>query len=517
LGSLQDDYEKDFKDKNKTTEAAPKLLAEETKIYTILDLTRKDLEKYHKEETEQTDAQLVALEEAREKGTGEGIPKLLGPGGEKGLSKTNGPGGQQNLLKTLTEFKLSEFVLSKITPIAQAALASIGGMAGLAILGTTIGTALGIHEVIDHFTPKDAQGNVLGSDNKPSKLTTKGKFLENAVGGSKMALLHLSAWTLAKLGFGQKTSETKTLPPNTDEKGNVKIKKEDVTLEKSTEPPSEAPTLVPPASGNNPPSMPVLQDSMDVPAPKSEEPQLALKNPGNMKLDKDGLDMLTGHEGFKTQPYKDGKTGKLAIGYGHQILPGEHFTTITEPEGRKLLTKDVALSEQAVNNAVKVPITQKMFNSFVDYTYNTGKSGGPALDHITKILNSRNYKATREILKRSWITSKDTTKPKGEDHPINPNLVKRRGEEAEIGFSDSEIAMLPKQAPNQGRSILETQKQTEDKKSAIQTANTGNKGNTVIAPSNTNLNNTNIIAQQHNPRNTDDSYKDARYRDSFSG
>jgi lysozyme len=357
-----------------------------------------------------------------------------------------------------------------------------------------------------------------------------GKVITEILTGNPASL---AIWSGQKLGsiFGGKSKEkTSTTPATTtDKNGNVKIKKEDdqpseknfpdgyPPKEKSTEPPSEAPTLVPPASGNNPPSMPVLQDSMDVPAPKSEEPQLALKNPGNMKLDKDGLDMLTGHEGFKTQPYKDGKTGKLAIGYGHQILPGEHFTTITEPEGRKLLTKDVALSEQAVNNAVKVPITQKMFNSFVDYTYNTGKSGGPALDHITKILNSRNYKATREILKRSWITSKDTTKPKGEDHPINPNLVKRRGEEAEIGFSDSEIAMLPKQAPNQGRSILETQKQTEDKKSAIQTANTGNKGNTVIAPSNTNLNNTNIIAQQHNPRNTDDSYKDARYRDSFSG
>ena len=227
-----------------------------------------------------------------------------------------------------------------------------------------------------------------------------------------------------------------------------------------------------------------------------------------MKLDDEGLEYIKTKEGLpekNLQPFSDPSRNNpnlMSIGYGHQIKPGEHFTKITPNEASELLKKDVKWAENAVNNQVKVPITQKMFNKLVDFTVNLGAGNKikPTIGRITGILNSGAPNAYNEAGKKIQEFS-------GGPPAALAGLAVRRKEESAPFF-----AGIP--PPQQGKAILATQKQTEDNKAA-KAQNTGQSA-MINAPSNTQVNNTSIIAQQHDPRNIDDTYKNTQQRDRFS-
>lgn len=75
--------------------------------------------------------------------------------------------------------------------------------------------------------------------------------------------------------------------------------------------------------------------------------------------------------GFASEVYKC-SSGENTIGYGHVVLPNEHFTTITEEEAEELLRKDIAIAEDAINRYVKVPLTQNRFDALVSFVFNVG-------------------------------------------------------------------------------------------------------------------------------------------------
>jgi GH24 family phage-related lysozyme (muramidase) len=266
---------------------------------------------------------------------------------------------------------------------------------------------------------------------------------------------------------------------------------------------SETPAVVSPASGNNPPV--ATPTTLTVPV-VSQAAQMApvLSMGKQMKMSDAGLKKLTDNEGFADKPYPD--AGHMSIGFGHQIQAGENLTHLTRPEGMELLRKDLALTEKAVNSAVKVPITQGMFDSLVDFTYNTGKAGGPSLNRVAGILNSGkpdSYKLAGSKM-REYNKSRDIKGNLSE----NTGLTARRKDEA-MAFDN---VAIPNSSPQSGRAILAANKDIEDKKA--QNANSGGGGNTVVAPTNTQNNNTTVVAQQHDPRNTDNTFKDTRYRNS---
>lgn len=102
-----------------------------------------------------------------------------------------------------------------------------------------------------------------------------------------------------------------------------------------------------------------------------------------------GLSMIEHHEGWSAKPYKDA-AGYWTIGYGHKILPGESFTTISKATGRALLAKDAQKAEQAVKDYVKVSLSQGQFDALVSFTYNLG--GGALRDStLLKKLNAGDY------------------------------------------------------------------------------------------------------------------------------
>ena len=91
-----------------------------------------------------------------------------------------------------------------------------------------------------------------------------------------------------------------------------------------------------------------------------------------------------GVEGTEPYPYDDGY-GNITIGYGHVILPGEQFTSISESEGKELLAKDLEKAEQMITNYSEskgVNWTQNQYDAFVSLAYNSGSNALNVMDMI---------------------------------------------------------------------------------------------------------------------------------------
>lgn len=91
-----------------------------------------------------------------------------------------------------------------------------------------------------------------------------------------------------------------------------------------------------------------------------------------------GVALICDFEGFFPRPYND-PVGHATIAYGHLIHRGNvtaadraHWGTLTEKEGAALLARDLASYEQAVRDAVKVPINQNQFDALTSFAYNVG-------------------------------------------------------------------------------------------------------------------------------------------------
>lgn len=131
-----------------------------------------------------------------------------------------------------------------------------------------------------------------------------------------------------------------------------------------------------------------------------------------------GIALIKRFESFCATVYRC-PAGKPTIGYGHVILPGEQFGTITEAEAIELLRRDLAIAEAAVRRLITIPLSQSQFDALVSFTFNVGEG---ALEKSTLRLriNQGNWTlAKRELLR--WVYA-DGKKLKG--------LAARREEEA---------------------------------------------------------------------------------------
>lgn len=90
-----------------------------------------------------------------------------------------------------------------------------------------------------------------------------------------------------------------------------------------------------------------------------------------MRVSPAGLAFTENNEGFSATLYKD--NGKWCIGFGHDVQPGESFTTITRPEAEQLLSQDFSTRiEPALNKLVPSDCTQNQFDALADFAYNEG-------------------------------------------------------------------------------------------------------------------------------------------------
>lgn len=103
-----------------------------------------------------------------------------------------------------------------------------------------------------------------------------------------------------------------------------------------------------------------------------------------MKISQAGINKIKRDEALRLAPYKD-EGGKWSIGYGHLLLPGEWYDRIDEPKAEQLLRQDLAIAEKAVNNLVKVPLTQSQYDALVSFVYNVGSGNFKGSRLLTKL------------------------------------------------------------------------------------------------------------------------------------
>jgi lysozyme len=148
---------------------------------------------------------------------------------------------------------------------------------------------------------------------------------------------------------------------------------------------------------------------------------------GSMQLSLAGLYALKRDEGFRDRAYND-IAGHPTIGYGHKILAGERellTRQISEAEAERLLAQDVGSAERAVNAAVRVPITQAMFDALVGWAYNVG-NGAMRSSTLVRLLNAGDYAgAQAQFARWNKITQ-------GGRLVASEGLSARRAREAEL-------------------------------------------------------------------------------------
>lgn len=94
-----------------------------------------------------------------------------------------------------------------------------------------------------------------------------------------------------------------------------------------------------------------------------------------MKLTQEGLDLIKSFEGFSSTWYKC-PAGIWTIGFGHTEAAGppkyEKNQAITKSQGEQILRSDLAQYEQAVMDAVTVPLSDEQYSALVSFCYNVG-------------------------------------------------------------------------------------------------------------------------------------------------
>ena len=137
------------------------------------------------------------------------------------------------------------------------------------------------------------------------------------------------------------------------------------------------------------------------------------------------VDFIKTFEKFSGVPYKDAG-GILTIGYGHVILSGEKFDSITELQGEEILRKDLTKAENAVKRGITSPLAQNQYDALVSFAFNTG-NGGVNGSTLQKRINSGDYTSVPDEMKR-W------NKVGGK---VVKGLVNRREDEVEM-FRDGD-------------------------------------------------------------------------------
>jgi len=84
-----------------------------------------------------------------------------------------------------------------------------------------------------------------------------------------------------------------------------------------------------------------------------------------------GLKLIKRFEGVELEPYADAG-GKLTIGYGHLVKPGEFFSRISEERAHALLREDVRVAEAYVKRYVDVQLNENQFAALTSLVYNIG-------------------------------------------------------------------------------------------------------------------------------------------------
>lgn len=160
-----------------------------------------------------------------------------------------------------------------------------------------------------------------------------------------------------------------------------------------------------------------------------------------MKTSAAGRAAIKQREGVVLSAYKD-SVGILTIGVGHTSAAGPPTVykgmKITAAQADEILSRDLAIFEKGVSQAVKVPLSQNEFDALVSFAFNVGV-GAFQKSTLVKELNKGNrYGAANELLRWNKAGGK-----------VLKGLTNRRKAERDQ-FLDSKTSGLPEPKPSTG-------------------------------------------------------------------
>lgn len=92
-----------------------------------------------------------------------------------------------------------------------------------------------------------------------------------------------------------------------------------------------------------------------------------------MQISSNSISLIKSFEKLELKAYPDPGTGgkPWTVGWGHTkgVKPGDQ---ITQSQAEAFLADDLAVSESAVNSAIKLPMTQSQFDAMVSLAFNIG-------------------------------------------------------------------------------------------------------------------------------------------------
>lgn len=117
-----------------------------------------------------------------------------------------------------------------------------------------------------------------------------------------------------------------------------------------------------------------------------------------MRISENGIEFIRQLEGEKLTAYPD-IVGIWTIGVGHTGFvdgkPVARGMAITKEKSKELLTADLKRFESAVNDAVKVTLTQNQFDALVSLAFNIGE-GAFVRSTLVNKLNAGDKKGAAE-------------------------------------------------------------------------------------------------------------------------
>jgi len=119
---------------------------------------------------------------------------------------------------------------------------------------------------------------------------------------------------------------------------------------------------------------------------------------------KTAVDIIKTHEGWSAKVYTD-PAGHPTIGYGHKLLPGEKFGTITKDEGDALLLADMTRIDKEITPAISVKLTENQRAALVSFAFNVG-AGAFRNSTLLKKLNAGDVAGAANELDK-WNKARD--------------------------------------------------------------------------------------------------------------
>jgi lysozyme len=131
-----------------------------------------------------------------------------------------------------------------------------------------------------------------------------------------------------------------------------------------------------------------------------------------MSMSQHGLDLLTQWEGCELRVYNDA-AGLPTIGVGHLLtkselmsgkitiagVPVQYANGLTQQQAEQLLAQDLDPTEAAVNNGVKVALSQNQFDALTSFTFNVGAAAFTG-STLLRLLNQGQYAQVPDQLMR---------------------------------------------------------------------------------------------------------------------